>query len=166
MSDFGGFINVKGYNCYQVRTERYLGIFPEVIFDFSLATMAPLTFVHPAGHRIRPDQHFETNKGSIPIVARPFIPKDRFERSFFFHDSGYIHHGLWIQKKNGYPFHFREMTRKQVDELLRMMVRAEGAGPVQACTIYTGVRAGGWYGWGQGHEREKARKKERDRVVE
>lgn len=97
----------------------------------------------------RPDHHFFTDLGSTPglmqFLAPRWFAKDGFSKAFLFHDSAYIHHGVWVNV-NG-KWEFRKLSRKQADQMLYDMVIAEGGSKTAARLIYIGVRAGGWYSW-------------------
>lgn len=145
---YGFFENPQGYEAPKLRDERYLFFFSKTIYEFTLKPDAPLTFHHPDGSRIQPDRHeMETDLGSIPLTAQIFIPKDRFLLSFFFHDSGYKHHGLWFSQPGQEVFTFRLCTQWEIDNLLWRMVGAEGGNAFQRQSIYRSVRLLGEIAW-------------------
>jgi len=143
---FGWFENPRGFRRDKLRNQRYLLLFHKAVYEFTLDSVAPLTFHLPSGVRIQPDRHLaETDMGSTPASLQLFVPKDRFLLSYLFHDSAYHHGGLYM----AYPpysdeFNFQPMSQFEADCLLRTMVRAEGASAVGAALIYRAVRLGGW----------------------
>ena len=60
--------------------------------------------------------------------------------SYAFHDIGCRFNGLYMW--DGMGFVFENLRRKDIDELLPQMVRAEGAGWGESQAIYAGVRLG------------------------
>jgi len=123
------------------------GFFGKEIYEFTNSALDPLTYSDDI--MLRPDNHFMTDLGSVPKLLQATAPiwfaKDRFPRSYIFHDSGYKHSGHWVAVKGGW--HFVKMTRKQVDRYLREMILAEGGSRSAANLVYAGVRAGGWASW-------------------
>ena len=85
--------------------------------------------------------------GSVPYSLQLVFPKDEFLLSYLFLDSGYIHHGLYFCKQGSITFHFKQLSRKEVDHLLLVMVGAEGGGRFKRNAIHRGVRLGGASGW-------------------
>ena len=111
----------------------------------------PLTFHHPDGRHIRPDNRFKMDFGSIPLLAQIMAPATfspyRFRKSYTFHDSGYRHKGLWVYDADPARWEFRAMTRREIDDLMAVMIRAEGGRLLQAGPVWLGVRLGGWWGY-------------------
>jgi hypothetical protein len=126
------------------------GAFGKQIYEFTNNRRNPLTCQFGLT-LYRPDHHFFTDLGSIPLWLQTKLPKyfakDRYPLSYLFHDSAYRHKGVWIFA-NG-VWEFRSVTRKQADELLYEMLLIEGASKLNAKLIYTGVRLGGWASWGR-----------------
>lgn len=124
------------------------------VYEFALDPVAPLTFLDRNGDAWEPNRRYHTDQGSIPRFppfVRMLIPKDRF-LGFYLHDSGYVFGGLW---KHGA---FRVMTRKQVDDLLYDMIRADPKPGWRstAWTIWSHVRMyGGLAGWCKGDRGKK-----------
>ena len=141
----------KGYNCHVTRYEKHF-LFPATaIYSFELTDTHPLFFVHPDGRWIQPNRAFETDQGSVPALVQLFIPKDRY-LGFYFHDSGYASKGLWVSHNGGKTWVFDPMTRRQVDELLKLMVPLDPVpgSKLEATNIWLGVRLGGWVSFGKG----------------
>jgi len=148
MKKFGHFDNDRGYRLDKIRDDPYLWIFTKAMYEFTLDPDKPLTYVTPNGTRLQPDRHLaETDMGSIPLTLQIFIPKDRFLKSFMFHDSGYNHGGLYMAPVGSNQFVFAPMSRSEVDNLLWFMVGAENGNIAQRAVIYRGVRLGGWASW-------------------
>jgi hypothetical protein len=140
----GWFENPQGYSLTWLRNERYAWLFTKAIYEFQLNLDSPLTFHHPDGRRIQPDRHVsETDMGSVPLTLQMWIPKDRYLLAFLFHDSGYDHGGLYVALPGQEQFGLAVMSRLQLDELLRLMCRAQGAWWTTAAAIYRAVRIGG-----------------------
>jgi len=89
--------------------------------------------------------------GSIPLTLQSLIPvwfaKDRFPKSYIFHDSGYKNGGHWMMIDGAWLF--VPMTRREIDDLLHDMILAEGGSDSAANTIWAGVRAGGYFAYHQ-----------------
>lgn len=124
------------------------GFWGEQIWQFTNSARNPLTYTEGLV-QYRPDRHFFTDLKSTPTMLQAIAPqwfaKDGFPRSTIFHDSAYVHHGVYVSVHG--VFEFRALTRKQADEMLYNMVLAEGGSKTAAMLIYAGVRAGGSKGW-------------------
>ena len=121
------------------------GFFGKELYEFTNDDADPLTC--ELGCRlIRPDHHYLTDLGSVPKTLQYICPKwfakDRYPRSYLFHDSAYKHGAIWI----GVPGGWKKVkaTRKEVDQMLYDMIILEGGSRANARTIWMGVRAGGW----------------------
>lgn len=125
------------------------GLRGKMLYEFRNSAEDPLTYESQDGMLIRPDNHFITDLGSVPLTLQALIPamfaKDRWIRSFCNHDSAYLHGGYWLAVAGGWKF--SELTRRQADDMLREMILAEGGGSITARLIWYGVRAGGWASW-------------------
>ena len=110
----------------------------------------PLTFHHPDGYLIRPDKKFKTDMGSVPLflqwICSPLFAKDRWLRSYLFHDSAYCHKGLWFAKHDPNKFEFCKISRKEADGLLKLMIKSQG-GNLSSPAVRLGVRIGGRKAW-------------------
>lgn len=97
----------------------------------------------------RPDNHFFTDKGSVPRLVQTILPvwfdRAKYEKSYAFHDSAYAHGGVWVAVNGGWEF--KKITRKQADTMLRDMILLEDGGKANARLIYWGVRGGGFTSW-------------------
>lgn len=150
----------KGYDITEAELVPYLHIGPLVLnykrlYDFKLRYPRSLTLVLDDGTMVRPDCHFKTDQMSSPRFSRFFWDKDRFITPYF-HDSGYVHKGLWFSNDCGNTWKFRPMTRKEVDLALFNWLKYE---PVPTnltsrLAIYVAVRSGGWAGFGKGDYRK------------
>lgn len=114
----------------------------------------PLTFLDESTlTAYQPDRDFDTDQGSIPLPLQgiPTLQKDKFLLSYLIHDSGCLFKGLytsrfvWIDGRpvfaNGINgFVFTKMLRADIDWLLRIMVREEGAKKHTERNIYWAVR--------------------------
>ena len=143
-ANFGYFLP-EGYGGYGVVERPDLApLHGKMMYEFTLNPHNPLTFHDPAGIYLQPDRHgFLSDQGSIPRLLQRYFPKDEFPRSYYMHDSCCLHHGAYFSH-SGIPgsFDFYHLSRKQVDDLLRQMVRAEGGSWGRAYAIWMGVRAG------------------------
>jgi len=119
------------------------------LYDFCNDERDPLTWSDGNGIMIRPDRHFVTDMGSVPLtlqfIAPGYFAKDRWIRSFILHDSAFLHGGHWFAVKGGWEF--RELTMKQANKYLQQMVISEGGSKVTAWLIYAGVQIGGRASW-------------------
>lgn len=143
-------IHPHGYRCDIDHTERYLWIIPKVIYTFRLDPKAPLTYHHSRGAYLQPDKHFKTDKASVPMFAQllMLLPRDVIEVPALFHDSVYLHGGIWQSANADGPYRFVKQTRQQADELLAEIITVvEGVCPVQRGLIWSFVRMAGWVAW-------------------
>jgi len=124
------------------------------LFDFQSDTLNPSTYTDAYGTQYRPDNHFETDGGSIPPVTRviPFAHLDplNFVRAYGMHDGGYQYGGLYIKYADEQTFKFRLMTRQQVDGMMVDWLRYDNATWWDRRVICTGIAAGSWTVWNSG----------------
>jgi hypothetical protein len=139
-SQFGYFLP-KGYGGYTVVERPDLAKkYGTMIYEFTMDKAHPLTYREPGGTYYQRDNHGFSDQGSIPKPIQLFISKDRFPRSFYAHDSGCLMKGAYASGMPDVGFDFVHLSRKQVDDMLRLMVRAEGGSALQAYLIWLGVR--------------------------
>ena len=150
---YGYFENPQGYELVKLRDEprRLLWLLPlpsKAIYEFKLKDDDPLAFVMPDGTKVQPDRHeAETDMGSIPPAFQIVFRKDRFLKSYIFHDSGYVNHGLYFKAKGQDEYEFVEMSRLEVDAMLQQMIYASGGNMLERHAIYRAVRMGGGIPW-------------------
>ena len=151
MKEYGHFVNTSPIPLEWLRAEwwgpHFFGMGYQVdIWEYTAPRNVEkrLTWISPEGHKVQLDRHFETDFGSIPppLGVFPSLTRTRFLPPFLFHDSGCQHGGLWIEKAGTNGFVFYDMTRLELDRLLRVWVGAWGGNALQRCEIYTGVRIG------------------------
>lgn len=135
------------YDLRRAGTIRSWFLWRKPIYEFRNCPHRPLTLELPGGRRIRPDNHFLTDLGSIPPFLTPLYGSASFEPAFILHDSGYEDHGLWVANPGADIFLFVRMDRRTVDRLLRIGVWADDGNRVDRTVIYGAVRAGGWGVW-------------------
>lgn len=135
------FENVKGF---ALTPDPKRSTWRKTIYEYQANPMTPLTYIDADEVEYRPDNHYFTDQGSVPRIAQLVIPKDRF-LGFYFHDSGYIHGGLYVRFPRSPVFIFRHMFRRQVDDLLHDMVLADPCPgwKLTADAIWGTVRIGG-----------------------
>ena len=121
-------------------------------FFFRLDEVLPLTYHDGPANSLQPDRRFSTDLGSIPDIVSwlPGYAPNRL--AFLFHDSAYNTvsgrgHGLYLQTCGSGPFVFVSMSRRQVDDLMREMLIAEGVRPSAARVIWVAVRMFGPRRW-------------------
>lgn len=111
----------------------------------------PLTFHDCDGTAYQPDNHFDSDCGSIPppLWGIPFVKLNpvAWERSYPLHDSLFQYGGLYVRRYGEKHFHFERLNRVFGDGLLRRMVIAEGAGRIDAGAIRFGVWVGSRFAW-------------------
>jgi hypothetical protein len=146
------FINKEGYGL--VKDEHASN--GSTIYRFKLDEAAPLTY-YCGSWFWQPNRKYLTDMGSIPdgLQIFPQLHKDRYLLSYMFHDCGYAFKGLHSCERVDGCYKFTPLTRAQVDEMLFDMLQAEGATWLVRWTIYLGVRAGGWVGWGKGDRKKQ-----------
>lgn len=123
-------------------------------YEFRLYDADPLTW-HCGGLWAQPDRHFESDGGSIPRLVQciPALQKDRYWRSYGFHDSAYRYGGWYVRMADG-AFRFVRLTRAEADEWLYRMIIAEGGTLATARTVWAAVRACGWACWSSKRQAE------------
>jgi hypothetical protein len=141
--EVGYFLNPEGYDLVKSVEDSSWW---KAWFHFTLDPVRPMTYVDPNGQQWRTGFHQLTDMASIPRLIQVCIPKDRFIGPYL-HDYGYRFGGLY--RYNGISFVFNPLTRRQLDDMLYLQCLADPmpAWRSTACTIWTGVRAGGWTGY-------------------
>lgn len=121
-------------------------------FEFTLRDDAPLTWHDGDGYSWQPDRHFCTDLGSVPSFVSWVPGYSPHRLAFLFHDSAYNSvaghgHGLYKRVEGFYEFFFSPLTRRQADDLMRLMLISEGVRPSAARVIWLAVRAFGPRRW-------------------
>ena len=134
------------YSCDKVGW--YGGWWGRPKFEFQSDLDDPLT-CSLDGILYRPDNHFFTDKGSVPRMVQTIFPywfdRAKYERAYYFHDSAYAHGAVWVAVDGGWVS--KDVTREQADTMLRDMILLEGGSKANARLIYWGVRGGGFTSW-------------------
>lgn len=116
-------------------------------------TSDPLTYHHPDGYKLRPNNKFTTDFGSVPFLAQTLIPRIfssfRWRKSYEMHDSAYMEGGLWYAEEGSEDYTLLRMTRSHADDMLSMWIKAEGGNVINSAPIWFGVKIGGWASWGK-----------------
>jgi hypothetical protein len=114
----------------------------------------PLTFERRNGDQVRTGKLLRNcDLGSVPLFAQYFgICKDTFLRTFFFHDWGCEYHGFWILKNGETEWKWTPFTRKEVNDLLRECIPAEGGTALETKVIYNAVEVGLYFIWRKAKE--------------
>jgi hypothetical protein len=95
-------------------------------------------YVPVGGQSIVVPAGFVTDLASVPRILTNIVPADGpWVKAAVIHDYLYATHGI-----NGL------YTRKQADGILREAMGVLGVSPFYRTVIYSGVRVGGWKGWG------------------
>jgi hypothetical protein len=150
------FLNPKGYYIRRHHTERTCLVFRKTIFEFEADADFPITYQDERGDLWRTDRHYLTDWGSIPVIVQPIICKDAYD-GYLFHDSAYLHHGLWRWPFDSLEgFAFEPMRREDVDNLLYQMMLTQGAWQITAATVHGALTAFGGFAWGDDMRRSKA----------
>jgi len=122
------------------------------LFDYRADPQQPFVYTDKAGTQYMPDNHFETDGGSIPPVTRviPFANLDplNFPRAYINHDGAYQYGGMYMRFKGETEFKFRLMTRKQCDGMMPDWLYYDGANWWTRRIVCTGLAAGSWTVWG------------------
>lgn len=136
------------------------------LFDFRADPDNPFSYTDRNGNEFRPDNHFETDGGSIPPTCSviPFAHLDplNFARAYTLHDGAYQYGGLYIRFAWECEFRFRLMTRIQVDGMLLDWLKYDDATWWDRRIICNGVALGSWTVWNGG----KAVKQKCSRVAD
>ena len=124
----------------RVKVKRWGLLWKVPIFEFTNSPFCPLTFHDTDGSDWQPDNHFETDGGSIPppLWDMPFVQLGPWNspRAFPLHDSIFKYGGAY---RNGV---FVLLTRQQGDGILRRAVLADTGSKASA----NAIRAGTWIG--------------------
>jgi len=127
-------------------------------YEFITDPKNPLTFNHPDNFAIRPDNHFFTDLGSIPKIFQSLCPalfaKDLWERSYILHDSGFAFKGLFFAQYDLMRFVFSPMSKKTLNNLLSLTIKAEGGSALSSGPIWFGVWLGSGHAWDKGDLRD------------
>jgi hypothetical protein len=145
-----------GYTLHEIDQQPWGWLWTKTVYDWQLDVAHPVMFQHPDGRLIMTERHMLTDLGSIPPPLRslPGCAADRFILPYCFHDGGYQDGGFWVSYDEGLTWIFEEWPRKDVDDLLHLMILCDprpGTG-AQADIIWSQVRMWGWlcdYGKGE-----------------
>lgn len=112
------------------------------VFEFQNDPADPLRFWLDGTTWIAPGNRFDgCDFGSVPLALQGLVSPLCAPRSFVLHDYFYEFHGWWARTG------FVRISRKQADDMLYDMMRAEGCDKWTASKTWAGVRAGGWAVW-------------------
>lgn len=136
----------------------YLWVFRKPWWEFTANRERPITYEDPKGQLWRPALTFNTDLGTTPRLTQILFPSERYPGPFLFHDSatgveGKIGpssdwqeiSGLWFAPRRGVGWVWRELPRKEADNLLYDMV---GAWPDGGCWFDRAVIWGAVSAWG------------------
>lgn len=126
-------------------SESYILGRDSILYEYREVKANPLEYIDECGRIWRCNRHFLTDMGSVPRAFRWLIDKDSFIRAFLYHDDLYEHRGLWLLTGHGWAL--QDFNRRQADDMLYVMARAEGANKATAAAIWAAVRIGGWVPW-------------------
>jgi len=114
-------------------------------YEFWLDPVAPITFFDGVNYW-QPDRHFRCDGASIPPPLHGLPGYNPWQATgFIWHDSAYIHGGLWRRGHPGAPYAFVALSRLEADELMYDIDRADGLRWGAAQARYRAVRlCGGW----------------------
>ena len=135
-----------------VGQKRYLCFWTRSLYRFENDIDNPLTYHCPNGTSIRPRDGMTTDMGTVPRIARIFISKDRYLKSYCIHDSGYDEGGFRVARYGSGAYRLIRVDRLVVDQQLRECIEAQGGDRVTRNTIYACVRAGGMALWNKRHK--------------
>ena len=126
---------------------RYLGLAPTSLYEFTAIPEHPLMYCDPNGTVWQTDRHFFTDKGSIPNIFRwKFSPDECCW--FLFHDSAYMYHGLYRMDPADGTFSLQPWERSTADSRLHDGYLIQWPeGKYRADTIWAAVRVGGGIPW-------------------
>lgn len=138
------------------------------LFDFRAHPKNPFVYTAADGTQYKPDNHYQTDGGSIPPSTRviPFANLDplNFPRAYLCHDCPYEYGGMYIKYPLETEFKFRLMTRRQTDAMMPDWLYYDGANWWTRRVICTGIAAGSWPLWPDGPNTSKAVKQKCNRV--
>jgi hypothetical protein len=138
------------------------------LFDYKAHRTKPFYYTDADGTCYMPDNHFETDGGSIPPACRaiPFAQLDPliFVRSYVSHDCPYQYGGMYIRFKGETEFMFRLMTRRETDALMCGWLQHDGANLLTRRVVLNGIAIGSWTLWPDGPDTAKAKKQKANRA--
>jgi hypothetical protein len=133
------------------RYQRGLMWYRIPLFDFRADPDDPCTYTDKQENQYRPDNHFETDGGSIPpgLRAIPFAHLDpwNFPRAYPNHDGAYQYGGMYIRYSWEASFKFRLMTRKEVDGIMAEWLLYDDSNWWDRRVILNGLALGSWTVW-------------------
>ena len=113
------------------------------VFEFHLDPARPLTFHLDDGSTIRPNRTFaKYDFGSVPLILQGLVSPLCSPRGFACHDSFYVFHHWWTAPGIPVP-----ISRKQADNMLYRMMRADHCRHWTAVKAWLAVRAFGHLYW-------------------
>jgi hypothetical protein len=140
-------INPCGYDFRPGLRRRWGRLWTVPTYEFRLAPDAPITFFDGL-HYWQPDRHFHCDGASIPPPLHGLPGYHPYQAlGFVWHDSGYIHGGLWRSAGGDVPYAFIPLGRDSVDDMMYRIDRADGLRWGAAHARYRAVRAFGGGPW-------------------
>lgn len=120
------------------------GSLPVSLFDFTNDPCDPLTFHAETGKLYRPASSFsEFDFGSVPRITQSIVSPLCATRSFVFHDSSFLNHGMWVSYDCGKSWQFLLLSQHEVNHWLYRMMNVEGNPEARCWAAFEGVQIGG-----------------------
>jgi hypothetical protein len=124
------------------------GSLPVSFFDFTNDPYDPLTFHAHDGRQYRPASSFsEFDFGSVPRITQSIVSPLCATRSFVFHDSSFLNHGMWVSYDGGSIWSFLPLSQHEVNHWLYRMMNVEGNPEARCWAAFEGVQIGGSDMW-------------------
>lgn len=143
-------VNEGQWDLSDVQREKWGRIWIKTSYVFNIRPLRPLTLV--CGNMMfQPDRHFRSDGGSIPIPLQGLPGYGPFDSDhYFFHDSGYTFHGLYVRVADTEQYVYCPLSRWEMDRLLRLGRINDGLRLTAAWAIWWAVRMGGAKRWNAG----------------
>jgi hypothetical protein len=140
-------LNPRGFSLCDRERVRWGRLWAVTRYTYLADAVAPLTCFDGCAYW-RPDNRFRCDGASIPppLHGLPgYGPHDAL--GYVFHDSAYIHGGLWRAEPNVGVYVFTKLTRAEADRMMYIVDRADGLRWGAAHARYCAVRLCGGRAW-------------------
>lgn len=138
------------------------------LFNYKADENKPFIYTDKNGIQYMPDNHFETDGGSIPPACQiiPFAHLNplNFPRAFLMHDGLYQYGGLYVKYPAETDFKFRLFDRKFADTSIADWLYYDDANWWTRRVICTGLAAGSWTVWGESKPKKQLEERKKENI--
>jgi hypothetical protein len=148
-------LNRAGFSLSEMESVRWGLIWRVTRYTYQADETAPLTYFDGV-YYWKPDNRFRTDGRSIPPPLQALPGYGQFDSvNGIFHDSGYIHGGLWRAPSIHGPWIFVQLDQREMDRMYLEIGREDDQRAGAVWTQYAMLRLFGRHAWG--HYREVKR---------